>query len=61
VKNNVVYILGIAKLDEMDFAAIWTFDIDNHYFQQITTSDPIDLTGKNYSTEVRLKTIGFTP
>ena len=61
VKNNVVYILGISKLDDMDFAAIWKFDIDNHFFQQITTSDPIDLTGKNYSTEVRLKTIGFTP
>lgn len=60
MKNDVVYVLGISKADRMDFATIWTFDINNHLFQQIMTGDPIDRTAKNYNVEVRLRAIKFS-
>ena len=60
VKNDVVYVLGISKSDRMDFATVWTFDINSHIFQQVMTGDPIDRTGKNYNVEVRLKAIKFS-
>jgi len=59
IKNDLVYILGFTKNNKMDYPTIWTFEINNNFFQEIKTKDSISLTDKNYLENVRLKMIKF--
>jgi hypothetical protein len=59
IKNNLVYVLGFTKSNNMDYPTIWTYEINNNFFQEIKTKDSIALTGKNYIENVRLKKINF--
>jgi hypothetical protein len=59
IKNDLVYILGFTKSNKMDYPTIWTFEINNNFFQEIKTKNSIDLTGKDYIANVRLKMIKF--
>lgn len=59
VKNDFVYILGFTEANDKDYPTIWTFEINNNFLQVIKTMDSINLTGKNYLKNVRLKSIKF--
>jgi hypothetical protein len=59
IRNDLVHILGTTKNGSIDYPTIWTFEIKNHFFQEIKSRVAIDLTGEDYVSSVRLKMIKF--
>ena len=59
VSNNSFYILGFTKVNNLIQPTIWIHDNKNNTIREIRSANPIDLKGKNYIYEKRLKTIRF--
>jgi len=59
VTNDSFYILGFTKENNLVFPTIWIHDNKRNTCKEIQSKNPIDLKGKNYIHEKRLKTIKF--
>ena len=59
VSYNSFYILGYTKENNLIRPTIWIHDNKNNTIRVIRLANPIDLKGKNYIHEKRLKTIRF--
>lgn len=59
VSNNSFYILGFTIENDLLRPTIWIHDNKNNTIREIRFANPIDLKGKNYIYEKRLKTIRF--
>jgi hypothetical protein len=57
INDNMFYILGFTKKSFKDFPTIWRYSISQDLLQEIKYKTYIDLTGKNYVQNIRLKMI----
>jgi hypothetical protein len=59
INKDSFYILGYTKENNLIHPTIWIHDNKNNTIREIQSESPIDLNGKNYIHEERLKTIRF--
>jgi len=59
IRDDFIYILGFSKDEDLDYATIWTYELNNNFFQEIKANKPTDLKGKEYLKDIRLKMIEF--
>jgi len=59
MNSDLVYILGFSDENNSKYPTIWSFKIREHRMQEIRYISPIDLKGKNYVIDIRLKKITF--